>query len=86
MGTVPDLACTATGAGVGATHRLGSCLGGETISLASADPSAMLAETYDACLSPATRATRGDYRIVKIRAGQAWRVTSGQDVPQAASW
>ena len=66
--------------------RLGSCLGGETISLASADPSAMLAETYDACLSPATRATRGDYRIVKIRAGQAWRVTSGQDVPQAASW
>jgi len=63
--------------------RLGSCLGGETISLASADPSAMLAETYDACLSPTAR---GDYRIVKIRAGQAWRVTSGQDVPQAVSW
>jgi hypothetical protein len=66
--------------------RLGSCRGGETISLAPADPSAMLAETYDACLSPTARATRGDYRIVKIRAGQAWRVTSGQDVPQAASW
>ncbi len=26
------------------------------------------------------------YRIVKIRAGQAWRVTSGEDLPQAASW
>lgn len=63
--------------------RLGSCLGGETISLAPADPSAMLAETYDACLSPAAR---GDYRIVKIRADQAWRVTSGQDVPQSVSW
>ena len=46
--------------------RLGSCLGGETISLAPAGPSAILAETYDACLSPTARATRGDYRIVKI--------------------
>ena len=63
--------------------RLGSCLGGETISLASAGPSAILAETYDACLSPTAR---GEYRIVKIRADQAWRVTSGQDVPQLASW
>ena len=63
--------------------RLGSCLGGETISLALADPSAMLAETYDACLSPAAR---GDYRIVKSRAGQAWRVTSGPDVAQSVSW
>ena len=63
--------------------RLGACLGGETISLAPADPSAILAETYDACLSPTAR---GDYRIVKIRAGQAWSVTSGQDVPQSASW
>ncbi len=63
--------------------RLGSCLGGETISLAPADPSAMLAETYDACLSPTAR---GGYRIVKIRAGQAWPVTSGQDVPQSVSW
>jgi hypothetical protein len=63
--------------------RLGSCLGGETISLAPADPSAMLAETYDACLPPTAR---GNYRIVKIRAGRAWRVTSGQDAPQAASW
>jgi hypothetical protein len=67
----------------GTLIRLGSCLGGETISLAPADPAAMLAETYDACLSPTAR---GDYRIVKIRAGQAWRVTSGHDVPQVASW
>jgi hypothetical protein len=66
--------------------RLGSCRGGETISLAPADPSAMLAETYDACLSPTARATRADYRIVKIRAGQAWLMTSAPDVPQAASW
>ena len=63
--------------------RLGSCLGGQTLSLAPAGPSAMLAETYDACLPPTAR---GDYRIVKIRAGQAWRVTSGQDVPQSVSW
>jgi hypothetical protein len=67
----------------GTLIRLGSCLGGETISLASADPSAILVETYDACLPPAPR---GDYRIVKIRAGQAWRITSGQEVPQGASW
>jgi hypothetical protein len=63
--------------------RLGSCLGGVTLSLAPADPSLMLAETYDACLPPTAP---GDYRIVRIRAGQAWRVTSGQDVPQAVFW
>jgi WD40-like Beta Propeller Repeat len=63
--------------------RLGSCLGGVTISLARADPSAMLAETYDACLPPAAP---GDYRIMKIRDGQAWNVISGQDVPAAGSW
>ena len=63
--------------------RLGSCLGGETISLAPADPPAMLAETYDACLSPTAR---GDYRIVKIRGGHVWLVTSGHDVPQGAFW
>lgn len=63
--------------------RLGSCLSGVAVSLASADPSAMLAETYDGCLPPAAR---GEYRILKIRAGQAWRVTSGQDVPQSVSW
>lgn len=63
--------------------RLGSCLSGVAISLASADPSAMLAETYDACIPPTAR---GEYRIVKIRAGQAWRVTSGRDVPQSVSW
>ncbi len=62
---------------------LGSCLGGVTISLAPADPSAILAETYDACLSPTAR---GEYRIVKIRDGQAWDVISGQDVPAAGSW
>jgi hypothetical protein len=67
----------------GTLIRLGSCLGGETISLASADPAAMLAETYDACLSPTAR---GEYRIVKIRVGQAWTVTSGPDVPQLVSW
>jgi hypothetical protein len=66
--------------------RLGSCLGGDTISLAPADPSAILAETYDACLSAAARATLGDNRIVKIRAGQAWLVTSGHDLPEAAFW
>jgi hypothetical protein len=66
--------------------RLGSCLAGDTISLAPADPSAMLAETYDACLSPTALATRGDNRIVKIRVGQAWLVTSGHDLPQAAFW
>jgi hypothetical protein len=37
----------------------------------------------DACLPPTAR---GDYRIVKIRVGQAWRVTSGQDVPQSVLW
>jgi hypothetical protein len=63
--------------------RLGSCLGGVTISLARADPSAMLAETYDACLPPAAP---GEYRIMKIRDGQAWNVLSGQDVPAAGSW
>ena len=62
---------------------LGSCLGGVTISLAWADPSAILAETYDACLSPTAR---GEYRIVKIRDGQTWDVISGQDVPAAGSW
>ena len=62
---------------------LGSCLGGVTISLAPADPSAILAETYDACLSPTAR---GEYRIVKIRDGQTWDVISGQDVPAAGSW
>lgn len=63
--------------------RLGSCLGGAGISLARADPSAMLAETGDACLPPAAR---GQYHIVKIRDGQVWRVTSGQDVPSVGSW
>jgi len=63
--------------------RLGSCLGGATISLARADPSAILAETYEACLPPTAH---GQYRIVKIRDGHAWRVASGQDVPQAGSW
>ena len=63
--------------------RLGSCLGGETISLAPADPSAMLAEIYDACLS---RVAPGGYTIVKIRDGRAWFVTSAQDMPQGASW
>jgi hypothetical protein len=63
--------------------RLGSCLGGVTISLARAGPPAMLAETYDACLPPTAR---GEYRIVKIRDGHAWDVASGQDVPQGASW
>jgi WD40-like Beta Propeller Repeat len=63
--------------------RLGSCLGGVTISLARAGPPAMLAETYDACLPPAAR---GEYRIVKIRDGHAQEVASGQDVPQGASW
>jgi hypothetical protein len=63
--------------------RLGSCLGGQTISLAPADPSAILTETYDACLSPTAR---GYYRIVKIRGGRVWRVASGQEVPEAASW
>jgi hypothetical protein len=70
---------TVTGTLIG----LGSCLGGESLSLPPADPSAMLAETYDACLPPTAH---GQYRIVKIRAGQAWRVASGQDAPQAASW
>ncbi len=63
--------------------RLGSCLGGETISLAPADPSAMLAEIYDACLPPTAP---GGYTIVKIRDGHAWFVTSAQDMPQGASW
>jgi hypothetical protein len=63
--------------------RLGSCLGGVTISLAQADPPAMLAETYDACLPPTAR---GAYRIVKIRDGHARDVASGQDVSQGASW
>ena len=54
-----------------------------TISLARADPSAMLAETYDACLPPTAP---GDYRIMKIRDGQAWDVLSGQHVPAAGSW
>jgi hypothetical protein len=63
--------------------RLGSCLGGQTLSLAPADPSAILAETYDACGSPAAR---GYYRILKIRDGRVWRVASGQEVPEAASW
>jgi hypothetical protein len=61
----------------------GSCLGGQTISLAPADPPAMLVETYDACLPPGAH---GGYDIVKIRDGRVWPVTSGQDVPQAASW
>jgi len=63
--------------------RLGSCLGGAGISLARADPSAILAETDDACLAPTAR---GEYRIVKIRDGHAWPVTSGQDVPSVGSW
>jgi hypothetical protein len=63
--------------------RLGSCLGGETLSLAPSDPSVMLAETYDVCLPPTAR---GEYRIVKIRAGQALRVASGQEVPGGAAW
>ncbi len=63
--------------------RLGSCLGGQTLSLAPAGPSAMLAETYDACASSPAHA---DYRIVKIRAGQASRVTYGPNTPQAVSW
>jgi hypothetical protein len=63
--------------------RLGSCLGGETLSLAPSDPSLMLAETYDVCLPPTAR---GEFHIVKIRAGQAWPVASGQDVPGAMAW
>jgi hypothetical protein len=63
--------------------RPGSCLGGQMISLARADPSAMLAEIYDACGSPTTPV---GYTIVEIRNGRAWFVTSGQDVPQGASW
>jgi WD40-like Beta Propeller Repeat len=62
---------------------LGSCLGGQTISLAPPGPSAMLVELYNACVPPTAP---GGYTIVKILDGHVWFVTSGQDVPQGASW
>jgi hypothetical protein len=66
--------------------RLGSCLGGQTISVAPHDPSAFLAETYSACSPPQPAAAI--LHIVKILNGKISVLLSGPSnrVPQSSVW
>jgi hypothetical protein len=66
--------------------RLGTCRGGQAISVAPHDPAAFLAETYSACSPPQPVAAIA--QIVKIRSGKVSILLSGRanGVPLAPVW
>lgn len=66
--------------------RLGSCLGGQSISVAPGDPAAFLVQTYSACSPPQPVAPI--LHIVKVRSGKVSVLLSGSPakVPEFPVW